>query len=681
MYTLLLLLLIAGESEVSGARALETVKVLASDEFQGRKSGLESGKRAEEWMAEKLEKIGLEPGNGGSYFHGFKAAVTEDGAKPTFVLNGKERKYLDDYVTLIYSGRGTVESEVVFVGHGVDYGGLDVKGKIVMAIRGGPVGEEQRYIGWKSSTAADRGAAGFILVEGDKAVPGTIQETYHRTDLPAIWISRKAADELLKPKTLEQIKKDPGPYVVNGAKVRLEVHARLLRDQPMRNVVGIWPGRQADEYVVLGAHLDHVGVDGAGNVYNGADDNASGSSMLLEVARAIAASGKPFRRTLVFCWFAGEEQGLLGSWAFVKNPPVPLARIAVMLNTDMVGQGKPVMAVGGAEVYPDDAERIGFDVEGFTWEAFRSQSNSDHYPFQASGVPAFFMHTKGPHPNYHQPGDDWANIKVELLETAGRYVRRLAERAAEADGPFLREGRAAGYLWHAAFTVALEPPHPPGTDILVKWFDADFNAIDAELTRLESKKAPQNLMLPTSKPRPLLNDLRPTVVLGIRGHAAVDIFRPARRLGVLMYAPYLGDRERKSLAELGRQEVIVYLGGAPLDLDPAAVAALPAPLLIPSKQAALWRTALSKRKHPWLAVKRLESADEILALREALGAAHVLLVPGEADPAAVVGELLAAGLKPAQIKRLLGGNFLRMLEGLTRKKRNLMDALRAKRKG
>ena len=92
----------------------------------------------------------------------------------------------------------------------------------------------------------------------------------------------------------------------------------------------------------------------------------------------IVAARKPFRRTLLFCWFAGEEQGLLGSWAFVKNPPVPLARIAVMLNTDMVGQGKPVMAVGGGEVYPDDAKRIGFDIEGFKWEAFRSQSNSDH---------------------------------------------------------------------------------------------------------------------------------------------------------------------------------------------------------------------------------------------------------------------------------------------------------------
>ena len=462
----------ADPAEVDGARALETVKVLASDAFEGRKSGLDSGRRAEEWMAERLDALGLKKWNGFTYFHEFKGSVTEEsGAPPRFEVSGgpgadRTGVFLEDYVTLIYSGKGVVAAPAVFAGYGIvndrrnDYAGIDPKGKVVVAVRGAPPGfTEERYIGYKSALAADLGAVGFLLVEGDTAVPGTIQEEYHREHLPAAWLSRPAADDLFaraERPNLETLKTkleagEMQSFPLDGVTVRLEIHARLLRDKPMRNVVGVWPGDgTTQEYVVLGAHLDHVGVDAAGNVYNGADDNASGSAMLLEVARAIAAKGERFPRTILFVWFAAEEQGLSGSWAFVKNPPVPLEKIAVMVNTDMVGQGKPVMAVGGAEVYPRDAHWLGgLKAEGFETKPFRSQPNSDHYPFQTSGVPAFFVHTEGPHPNYHQPGDDVENIKPELLETAGRFVRALAVRAATADAPFVRERRHAEYLWHA----------------------------------------------------------------------------------------------------------------------------------------------------------------------------------------------------------------------------------------
>jgi hypothetical protein len=313
-------------------------------------------------MARQVEALGLAKPNGFTLFHDFKASVTEEGPGPKFEILGggheaRLASFLSDYVALIYSGKGEVEADVVFAGYGIhaptkgrdDYEGLDVKGKIVMAVRGGPLIsdlQEERFIGYKSATAADLGAKGFLLVEGDMAVPGTIQEQYHRENLPAIWLSRAVADDLFaragkgdlasQVKALEEGRRASFP--LDGVRARLAINARLLKDRPLRNVLGIWPG-ETDEVVVLGAHLDHVGRDAAGNVYNGADDNASGSAMLLEVARAIVAEGVHHRRGILFVWFAGEEQGLLGSWAFVRSPPVPLEKIAVMLNTDMVGQG------------------------------------------------------------------------------------------------------------------------------------------------------------------------------------------------------------------------------------------------------------------------------------------------------------------------------------------------------
>jgi hypothetical protein len=561
-------------------------------------------------------------------------------------VGGRKGAFLDDYVSLNYSGQGQVTAEVVFVGYGIhapqkdhdDYKGLDVEGKIVLAVRGKPEGslfDEERYIGYKSSTAADRGAAGFLLVEGDRAVPGTIQEKYHRAHLPAAWLSRRAADDLFKaakkPNLAAQVKAlKPFPL---GVKVRLEIHARLLKDQPLRNVVGIWPGT-TDEYVVVGAHLDHLGTDALGNIYNGADDNASGSAMLHEVARAVVAQGRPFKRTLVFCWFAGEEQGLLGSRAFVREPAVALEKIAVMINIDMVGQGKPVVAVGGGGAYPRDAAFLGdFDLEGFRIRRFRAGPNSDHYPFQSKGVPAFAVHTQGPHPNYHRPADDTGNIRPELLELAGRFVKQVSEIAADSEAAHCRPHRLAEYLFHAA------------PQLRVKWFD-DLAALEGELTLLEAKDAAENVYAPGAKLGPLLRDLRPTVVLGWKGDPRLNAV--ASRLGAVLFLT--------AEPALAQRRPVVVVGDV-------AGYGFPGGLCVEAEHAA--RLDLKKRKGPWVVLTRSADAAEILALRKLYGAGHVAV---ESGPEAVPG-LLEAGLKGPEIRRLFGGNFVRLLEQVARKKR------------
>jgi hypothetical protein len=638
---------LAGDPEVSGERALAVVKTLASDEFGGRKSGLESGRRAEAWMAGQLATIGLRPWNGLSYFQEFQASVTDEGKIPPVfeIVGARKGSYLDDYVSLNYSGRGKVTAEVVFVGYGIhapkkdhdDYKDLDVKGKIVLAVRGKPEGslfDEERYIGYKSSTAADRGAIGFLLAEGDKAVPGTIQEKYHRAQLPAIWLSRRAADDLFKlakkPNLRAQVKApEPAPL---GVSVRLEIHATLLEDQTLRNVIGIWPGT-TDEYVVVGAHLDHLGTDAVGNIYNGADDNASGSAMLHEVARAVAAGGRELRRTLVFCWFAGEEQGLLGSRAFVKEPPVPLEKVAVMINIDMVGQGKPVLGVGGAGGYPRDAAFLrDFELEGFKIRRFRAGPNSDHHPFRVKGVPAFSVHTQGPHPNYHRPEDDVPAIKPELLELAGRFVKQVGELAAESEAAHCRPRRLAEYLWHDA------------PQLRVKWFD-DLVLLEAELVRLEKKDAESNLYTPGARLGPLLRDLRPTVVLAWKGDPRLNAV--ASRLGAVMFVtadPALANR--RPVVVCGDVAGYAFPGGVCVEAEHAA------------------RLDLKQRTAPWVVLTRSADAEEIQKLRRLYGDTHVAVESGHETVAA----LLEAGLKAPEIRRLFGGNFVRLLEQVAKKK-------------
>jgi hypothetical protein len=671
----------ADESEVSGARALETVKVLSGDDFGGRKSGLESGRKAEEYMGKQLEAIGLKPGYKGTYFHTFKASVTEDLPGAVFVVRGgkrpeREGKFLADYVSLIYSGQGEVESDVVFVGYGIhapdrgrdDYEGFDVNGKVVMALRGLPPNsgfDDERMIGYKSSVARDRGAKGFLLVEGDRAVAGTIQEKYHRSDLPAAWISRKAADDLFaragKPNLAQQVKAlqagEKRSFALDGVKVKLRINARLLKDQPMRNVVGLWPGT-GDEYVVLGAHLDHVGTDAAGNVYNGADDNASGSAMLLEVARAMVASGTRFRRSILFCWFAAEEQGLTGSRRLVQETPVPLDKIALMVNADMVGQGKPELGMGGGELFPRDAGMLaGLAVEGFSLRIHRSGPNSDHHPFQDAGVPAFFMHTVGPHPNYHRPADDWERIKPELLEVSGRYLRALAERAADSDQPHCRPNRLGEYLWHLSRVVDLSGARGVGIDFGVDWIDGDVETVMNRLAQDRDEKVERTYQ-PGANVDGLANDLKPTRLLGVKGYAAYRLHRPARKLGAVLFAPFLGSAPAKSakdIEDLGKQNVLLWLEGAP---DDTVLLNYRATLLVPLERALAWEGMLKKRVHPWLAVAGGSDVKEILDARKRLGARRVVVSPGGPG---LARDLMVGTLDRRAVRQLLGGNFVAAL--------------------
>ena len=192
------------------------------------------------------------------------------------------------------------------------------------------------------------------------------------------------------------------------------------------NVIGVLKGT-SDKHVVIGAHMDHLGVDGDGDAYNGADDNASGTTAILELAEAFGKSDAKPKDTIVFIAFNAEELGLLGSKHYVNNPLLPLDDCKLMINLDMVGRlrGTTVTAQGGnlsrsvTQLVDKLDDNYPFDVN-----ITAAGNRSDHAPFNWNGVPVLFFHT-GTHPQYHRTTDDPDLINYEGLVNIAKFVKDL----------------------------------------------------------------------------------------------------------------------------------------------------------------------------------------------------------------------------------------------------------------
>ena len=192
------------------------------------------------------------------------------------------------------------------------------------------------------------------------------------------------------------------------------------------NVIGVLKGT-SDKHVVIGAHMDHLGVDGDGDAYNGADDNASGTTAILELAEAFGKSDAKPKDTIVFIAFNAEELGLLGSKHYVSDPLLPLDDCKLMINLDMVGRlrGTTVTAQGGnlsrsvTQLVDKLDDNYPFDVN-----ITAAGNRSDHAPFNWSGVPVLFFHT-GTHPQYHRITDDPDLINYEGLVNIAKFVKDL----------------------------------------------------------------------------------------------------------------------------------------------------------------------------------------------------------------------------------------------------------------
>lgn len=481
-------------------RMQKDIFFLASPECEGRGIETKGIQKAADYVAEAFQKAGLKPAmKDGSYFQPFTIVMSSKLGKPTaLTLSGpgdakKEPKLGVEYSPMAFSPAGKAAGELVFAGYGIsapalkydDYEGLNVEGKFVVVLRRAPRygvkgdkrfdttvpdGEDSTHAAFvsKIEAATAHKAAGLVIVNDTGAAGKNdplMQYDARMTGgtaakFPVLFVKREVLDEVLAAgpwKALADLETainadlKPRSFPVAGWKANSEV--TVAREEiKAKNVVGVLEGTGPlkDETVVIGAHYDHVGyglwgsTGGAaakGKIHYGADDNASGTTGLMELARRFGAQKDRAGRRLVFVAFSGEERGLLGSIHYCKEPPFPLGATAAMLNMDMIGRTKPVPVdwLGLFEkkdrllVY-GTGTGTGFDplVDGTTkkfdfkvTKLAGGTGPSDHDSFYRKGVPVLFLYT-GLHAEYHKPTDVPEKINVAGMKKVTDYVETLA---------------------------------------------------------------------------------------------------------------------------------------------------------------------------------------------------------------------------------------------------------------
>ncbi len=462
------------------------VRYLASDELTGRGVDTPGIKLARDYIAREFAGYGLQPGgDDGTYLQAFGVTTGVAVKQPSsLVVNDRESLTLDsDWTPLGMSGSGHVNGKLVFVGYGItakeygydDYAGVDAKGKVVLVLRYEPPPKDDkspfqkwpRYSNYatlraKMNNARDHGAVGLILVDLQQPKPLARELISLRGIVPrndnnvvAAQVTRERAEQWFEPQGSslsvfkEKIDRDEKP---NSMPLRDTAVALTVTLEPIRgraeNVIGILPGSDPalrSENIVIGAHYDHLGLgyygtrdsSTEGQIYHGADDNASGTAVLLHVARHLAESNSKLRRTLVFVAFSGEEVGLLGSRYYVEHPPFPLSTTRAMLNLDMVGRLRENrLTVFGAHSAPglsgivnDAARRVGLEIKESD-----SVGRSDHMSFYNKKIPALHFFT-GTHPDYHRPTDTWDKLNTEGMVQISDLVATVAQRVADTQVP------------------------------------------------------------------------------------------------------------------------------------------------------------------------------------------------------------------------------------------------------
>jgi len=481
----------AAEPDVKLERIKKDIDFLAGEECQGRGLKTDGIRKAGDYIATAFKDSGLKPAfKDGSYFQKFTVYGRGKLGTPNSLSlvrgdTAKELTIKDDFTATGASGAGKKSTGLVFVGYGItsqdpkydDYTGTDVKGKTVVILRRTPQADDKKPpfeqtgdespapLTSKIQNAVAHGAVGILFVS-DRGTAGKSDPLMEadRTagsffDGPVFHVKRAVIDELVKAekeKSLaeieEAIDKDMKPFSfeLKGWKASSEV--TIVRDlYPTRNVIAVSEGAGplADETIVIGAHYDHLGFGEPGTlapkeakIHYGADDNGSGTTGLLELARRYGKMKDRRGRRIVFVAFSGEEQGLFGSIHYCKEPPFPLEKTKFMINMDMIGRmveveekmgdGKPkkdrivVYGTGttaGLDKLVDDANKA-FDFKMFKIPG--GSGPSDHASFYAKKIPVLFLFT-GTHKDYHKPTDTPDKINLAGLMKVVDFAQVFAE--------------------------------------------------------------------------------------------------------------------------------------------------------------------------------------------------------------------------------------------------------------
>ena len=463
-------------NNLSSERMLADVRTLSSPDFNGRQAGSADDLRSAQWVVQELTSAGVQlplidnkgiafPSSGAGKEEpvGIMASmvstpliepdpVVRTGAADQLVTAQLGR----DYLPVFDSPSADLQGQVVFVGYGIvdpshgidDYTGVDVKNRIVLFLRGkpdhypSPVSHAD-----KVRFARDRGAVAYLTATGPIISPydtrrgatGRPSALYGQLSpdqaIPGAWISTKLAETLLagngeesnpgRLRTLQEQLNDAPSAQSRLVNRYASLHWKTTRaDGLLTNVVGMIPGTGPDT-IVIGAHRDHFGRP-AGLWFPGADDNASGTAILLEVARALVKIGVRPQRTILFVSFSGQERNLLGSRLYTSRPVVPLDSTKAMVNIDHVGAGDGVLILRTTELKKSMLKEAGWAtglVKKLDYYGFLP--GGDDGPFKEAGIPTVSIASGGVHPHMNQPTDSADTINPEVLRNIARYVLAL----------------------------------------------------------------------------------------------------------------------------------------------------------------------------------------------------------------------------------------------------------------
>ena len=458
--------------EISPQRYKETVHLLASPEMKGRGTGSPELEKAAESIAGEFKRLGLQPVRDGSFFQRYDVTTdAKPGLKNSFIVHraGAQTTLTmeTDYTPMNFSAAGAISGSLVFAGYGItapeynydDYAGIDVKDRIVVVLRSEPqeyddksvfagkVYTQHSQLESKAVNARFHGAKALLFVNNQLSDSAAVPKFSRNVGsgfraVPFVQVKADLVNEWLAPtgknlrELMDGIDRDLNPRsfaLPSDLTVELSVDIdRTVKKVP--NVVGYLPG-ETDEYIILGAHYDHLGLgeqfsmspSQAGQVHPGADDNASGTAGVLELARYFAAQPKR-KRGILFLTFSGEELGLLGSSFYVNNPWLPMNKAVVMINMDMIGRirdGKVyVSGVGTGSTLKAvlESEKDKFNLK-LDFSEQGGYGSSDHTSFTIKQVPILFFFS-GLHADYHRPSDTWDKIEAE---PAAELLRLVAD--------------------------------------------------------------------------------------------------------------------------------------------------------------------------------------------------------------------------------------------------------------
>ena len=445
---------------ISSHNLFHHVKELASDKYRGRLTGTEGYDKAAAWLANELEAGGIDPkGDNGSYFQVFDIPYTlvfEDCALSLHLETSgvnilKHYEYVKEFIPGSTSASGEITAEVIYAGYGIsapeldydDYEGINVKGKIVMIEREVPVSDRNNpdlfkkwrpysFHQYKLQNAVKHGAKGMLYNYGPIGNPNNAYDEN--------FIYTHVGDSVVKDlfsgtgykhsETIKKIRDQLKPQSFNtGKTVSIRNTTEYHPEGKGSNVLGWIEGDDPElksEAIILGAHLDHLGT--CYEIMPGANDNASGVAVILEVIKALVKLELPLKRSVIFAAFGAEEQAIIGSKVYLDNPVIPIEKSVCLLNLDGVGSGTKLSALAGNN-YPEIWNVVDQVNTKYVHRSVRptnfanlARPRLDAARFMWAGIPSISFSAYGTKSVYHVPQDDISLITPEIMEDLAKIL-------------------------------------------------------------------------------------------------------------------------------------------------------------------------------------------------------------------------------------------------------------------